>query len=178
MALVLALVMPSAASAQQRDTTSTTVTRSMATAAARPPITPRRAFLYSLAVPGLGQTVLGRHRTAAAMLGVEAISIVMIRESRAGRLQAARAAADTVITSYVDVSGNPLGAPRTAPGHFTGEDSRARGAHVEDWIALLIANHLLAGAEAFVSAHLWDVRAQVGVIAAPGRTTVVASVRR
>ncbi len=40
---------------------------------------------------------------------------------------------------------------------------RARRTHYEDWIALIIFNHLISGAEAFVSAHLWDLPAQVSV---------------
>jgi hypothetical protein len=40
--------------------------------------------------------------------------------------------------------------------------------HVEDWAAVLIFNHLIAGADAFVSAHLWDVPAAVSVSGAPG----------
>ena len=34
---------------------------------------------------------------------------------------------------------------------------------VEDWIALLVANHLFAASEAFVAASLWDVNARVTV---------------
>jgi hypothetical protein len=56
---------------------------------------------------------------------------------------------------------------------------RARSAHVEDWIALLVANHLFAGADAFVAAHLWDVPARLGLRVVPraGGTTVSASFR-
>jgi len=32
---------------------------------------------------------------------------------------------------------------------------------VEDWAALIFFTHLFSAADAFVSAHLWDVRVQV-----------------
>src|SRR5439155_3072148 len=43
----------------------------------RPPISPKRAFLLSLAAPGAGQSILGRHRAGAALIAVEAMSIAM-----------------------------------------------------------------------------------------------------
>jgi hypothetical protein len=38
---------------------------------------------------------------------------------------------------------------------------RARQAQFEDWLAVLLANHVFAGADAFVAAHLWDVPVRV-----------------
>ena len=38
---------------------------------------------------------------------------------------------------------------------------RLRKAQVEDWAALIFFTHLFSAADAFVSAHLWDVRVQV-----------------
>src|SRR5438093_9436705 len=66
------------------------------------PITPRRAFFYSFLVPGYSQTVLGRHKAAAAFILVEAISLSMIRESIADVNEAKRTENDTLIVSYVD----------------------------------------------------------------------------
>ena len=55
---------------------------------------------------------------------------------------------------------------------------RARRTHYEDWIAVLIFNHLIAGADAYVAAQLWDLPARVGVRADPrGRPAVVASLK-
>jgi hypothetical protein len=42
-----------------------------------------------------------------------------------------------------------------------------RRAFVEDWITLLIVNHFIAGADAYVAAYLWDVPTDVTVSAAP-----------
>lgn len=141
--------------------------------ALRPPLSPRRAFLYSLAGPGYAQSVLGRPNAAAIFVLAEAITITMIRESRANLHEAQRLADDSVIVSTIDpVTGAPrvtFGAPR-----YTAALVQARRAQVEDWIAALVANHLFSGIDAFVAAHLWDVPAQLSVRAIPGGTTVSA----
>ena len=49
---------------------------------------------------------------------------------------------------------------------------------MEDWITLLIVNHFIAGADAYVAANLWDVPADVSVAPAPGgRMAVVARIK-
>jgi hypothetical protein len=40
----------------------------------------------------------------------------------------------------------------------TEEQIEAKKQEIQDWVVLLVFNHLLAGAEAFVSAYLWDFR--------------------
>lgn len=137
-----------------------------------PPITPRRAFLYSFLAPGYGQSVLGRHKAASGFLLVEAISLTMIRESAADLREARRFENDTIVVSYGDG-----GVPTTRVGRFTSREVRTRQAHVEDWIALLIANHLFAGADAFVAAHLWDVGPRLALRATPRGTSLTASLR-
>ncbi|MEP6495133.1 MAG: hypothetical protein ABJF01_20775 [bacterium] len=174
--LSAALAGPATARAQ-RDTTA----RAVPTAARasidsfKPPITPRRAFAYSFMAPGTGQSVLGRHKAAVAFLLVEAVSLGMIRESGADVHEARRAAHDSVIVSYVDAAGNP-GVVKSAP-RFDDAYVHTRAAHVEDWIALLVANHLFSGADAFVSAHLWDVGPRLGLRMLPHGTAVVASLK-
>jgi len=131
----------------------------------RPPITPRRAFFYSFLVPGYSQTRLGRHRAAAAFLLVEAISLSMIRESVADVNEAKRTENDTLIISYIDGSGAPV-VQRASP-RFTDQEVRTRRSHAEDWAALLVANHLFAGADAFVAANLWDLPQRIGLRVLP-----------
>jgi predicted branched-subunit amino acid permease len=162
----------SSASLAQRDTSSRVAP---VTAAITPaPITPRRAFFYSFLLPGYSQTLLGRHKAAGAFALVEAISLVMIRESAADVNEARRMTDDSVVVSYVDASGAQA-TTKIAP-RFDGRDIRTRRAHIEDWVAFLVANHLFAGADAFVAAHLWDVPARLGLRVVPGRgTTVVAA---
>jgi hypothetical protein len=127
----------------------------------RSPITPKRAFLSSLFVPGSAQNILGRHRAAVALLGVEAMSIAMIRESGGDVREARQQRGDSVVVSYVDESGNRLTAPTLQRRRFGDVEVRSRRSHVEDWVALLIANHLFAACDAFVAANLWDVAAHV-----------------
>ena len=137
----------------------------------RSPLTPKRAFLYSLAVPGSAQTILGRPRTAALFVTVEALAITMARKSANDLREAKRYARDSLVVSYrtdpvtglvvLDSTGRPI------PTGYLANDLAtrvpARRTHFEDWIATLIFNHLLSGAEAFVSAHLWQVPAEISM---------------
>jgi hypothetical protein len=106
----------------------------------------------------------------------EAIGVLMVRETTTALRQARRLQADSVAVHFVD----PVsGAPDTIyqSGRYPAALVRARRAHLEDWIAALVANHVLAAADAFVAAHLWDVPVQVGVRSADGRTTLAARYR-
>lgn len=141
------------------------------------PIGARRAFLYSFLAPGYSQALLGRNKAAAAFVLVEAISIAMIRESGADLHEARRTQNDTVIVSYVDQNGEPF--VTKAPPRFNDKYVRTRAAHVEDWIALLVANHLFSGADAFVAANLWDIPVRLGLRILPetGGAAVTAAFR-
>ena len=141
----------------------------------RPPLSPRRAFFYSFLAPGYSQSVLGRHKAATSFILVEAITIAMIRESAADLHEARRMQNDSVVVSYVDPSGSP-GLVVVAP-RFGDADVHTRSAHVEDWIALLVANHLFAGADAFVAANLWDVPARLGFRMVPHGAVLSASLK-
>jgi hypothetical protein len=166
--------------AQRTDSTRAVPASARSTDSLKAPLAPRRAFFYSFLIPGYSQTILGRNKTAAAFLLVEAISISMIRESAADVHEARRTVNDSIIVSYVDAQGT-ASVTKAAP-RFTDADVHTRLAHVEDWIALLVANHLFAGADAFVSANLWDVPIRLGVRELPAggkpgamTTAVVAS---
>jgi hypothetical protein len=138
----------------------------------KPPISPRRAFLYSALLPGYGQAILGRNKAAAVMLAVEAMAIAMIRESGADVREARRMSGDTVVTSYVDASGNKLPIPNILARRFDPQYVHARQSHVEDWVAFLFANHLFSGADAFVAANLWELPAQLSVRVTPDGASV------
>lgn len=157
------------AGAQQRDTTAKPAA---ANDTLKPPIGPRRAFLYSFVVPGYSQSVLGRTKAAATFMLIEAVSIAMIRESAADAHEARRVVNDTVVVTY-----GAKGVPTETTGpRFSSAEVKTRDAHVEDWVALLVANHLFAGADAFVAAHLWDVPAHLGLRVLPsGGANVTAS---
>ena len=141
----------------------------------KPPISPRRAFLYSALVPGYGQAILGRHKAAAAMLVIEAMAIAMIRESAADVREARRMSGDTVVVTYVDGAGAALTNPTLVTRRFDPQYVHVRQSHVEDWVAFLLANHLFSGADAFVAANLWELPAELSIRVAPGGATVGAS---
>jgi hypothetical protein len=143
----------------------------------KPPISPRRAFLYSALLPGYGQAILGRNKAAAAMLAIEAMAIAMIRESAADVREARRMSGDTVVvTTYVDPStGALLATPSSVPRRFDPQYVHVRQSHVEDWVAFLLANHLFSGADAFVAANLWELPAELSVRVAPGGASVGAT---
>lgn len=182
----LLCVAPVAARAQRADTTHHTdtthraPTKATAAVTARPdslaaPLTPRRALLYSIFVPGSAQSILGRHKAAAAFVLVEAITISMVRESIADVRQAQRFANDSIVTSYVDPSGNPFAPVPVKPPQFDTSFVKSRRAHTEDWAALLVANHLFSAADAFVAANLWKVQAHLSLRATPDGAVVGAS---
>ena len=144
---------------------------SPATDSLRPPISPSRALLYGFLAPGYAQSVLGRHKAASAFLLVEAISLAMIRESAADLHEARRFENDSLVLSY-----SPNGQPIKVAGRFGNNEVRTRRAHVEDWIALLVANHLFAGADGFVAANLWDVKPKLALRATPNGASITASI--
>ena len=152
----------------------------------KPPVTPRRAFLYSLAVPGAGQAALGRQFWGGAFFLAEGLSLALVYRTAEELRLARQFRADSVPLTYkVDAAGQPvLGADGRAAvdtwsvSRYSAARVRARRTHYEDWVAVLIFNHLIAGADAYVAAQLWDLPARVGVRTAPdGRPAVVASLK-
>jgi hypothetical protein len=166
-----ALVAATSAHGQRADSA-----RAGATQVLRPPLSPRRAFLTSLIVPGSAQSVLGRPNAAALFILTEAVAVLMVRETATELRQARRLQDDSVALYFVNPSsGLPDTAYRSA--RYPSALVRARRAHLEDWIAALVANHIIAGADAFVAAHLWDVPIQVGLRRAPGGAALSARYR-
>jgi len=136
-----------------------------------PPISPRSAFLRSVLVPGLGQAALERGTAGAFFVSLEALSLLMTIKSKRDLRVARRLETDSVF-SHFNTQGTPVFVPSPVAGRV-----RARKQHVEDWVALLIFNHLFAGADAFVAAQLWDVPARVSVQRDGDRTRLTATVR-
>lgn len=139
----------------------------------RPPITPKAAFLHSLALPGWGQSALRRSTAATIFSSVEVGAIYMVMKSRAD-LKRARALSQLDSITIGDPS---LGETVTRVPAVTQELINARRLHLEDWIAALLFNHLLAGADAYVAANLWDLPARVSIRHTPAGTGIVAQVR-
>lgn len=136
-----------------------------------PPISPRSAFLRSLIVPGLGQAALDRGTAGGIFVSLEALSLLMTIKSKRDLRVARRLEGDSVFFG-IDADGDTLFASSPLAGRV-----RARKQHVEDWVALLIFNHLFAAADAFVAAQLWDVPARVSVQRDGDRTRLTATVR-
>lgn len=148
----------------------------------QPPISPGRAFFSSLLVPGLGQSELDRPVAGMIFVAVEALSIVMIQKSQQELAYAKRVGGigepcggDAPPEQLCLDPGDPARGIPPTPNRFSGGRITARRQHVEDWVALLIANHLLAGAEAYVAAHLWDLPARVGARPVAGGVAIAAS---
>ena len=147
------------------------VTDTAASRAIKPPLSPRRAFLYSLLVPGYGQSVLRRPGAGVIFVLTESIAIAMLRESRADLAEARALQQDSLVVIGTDASGRPI----TQRNSYDAELIDVRRGHVEDWVAFLFANHLFAAADAYVAAHLWDLPAQISV--RPGTAGPVVAAR-
>lgn len=127
-----------------------------------PPVSPRRAFLSSLLVPGLGQARLDRPSAGALFVTVELMAATLAAKS-AYELRTAKAfRGDSLpVEIPLDSLGRPLPARQQTEGPFSNDLVRSRRLHLEDWLAVIAFNHLIAGAEAYVAANLWDLPTQV-----------------
>jgi hypothetical protein len=103
---------------------------------------PLPAFFLSAAVPGLGQALLDRKLTGALFMAWEGVTLGMTL----------KAAHELRFLERTEADSSRL------------EQKRQER---QDWLVLLIFNHLFAGLEAFVSSHLQDFPADVKFRAAP-----------
>ncbi len=142
-----------------------------------PPITPRRAFIYSALVPGMGQAALDRKYTGAVFFMIEAMSWALLRRSADDERIAKAFVGDSVPQTYAIDPATGLASRDPATGKpvvstwaqttYTPQLVRARALHVEDWVAVILFNHLFSGADAFVAANLWDLPQHLGMRATP-----------
>jgi hypothetical protein len=149
-------------------------------------MSPRRAFLTSLILPGYAQTVFGRNKAAMLFSVIEVGSIGMARKAALDLAEAKGLAYDSVVATYkIDPATNMavidpktgLPIPETwIASRFTPDRIKARRTHYEDWIAAIIFNHLFSGADAYVAANLWDFRTNIGAVAGHRSATIYASV--
>lgn len=141
-----------------------------------PPITPKRAFILSALLPGVGQSRLDRGTSGALFASVELAAVVMVRRSQLDLREARRYQIDTLPAQYV-LSGSTLVKNGVFTNRYTADLVRTRRLHVEDWLAVIGFNHLFAGADAFVAAQLWDVPVQLTAVPRPSGALFVATVR-
>ena len=155
--------------AQQTDTVSTSVLPPLEKVApSGAPLSPGRAFLQSLLIPGRGQIKLGKRNASRFYIAVEAVGIGMTIKSGSALREAKRVARDSTPLEFTKdpVTGDSVATVWVAS-RFPPERVNARRTHVEDWVALIIFNHLLSAADAYVAANLWDFPAKVSVRARP-----------
>ena len=104
-------------------------------------ISPVNALWRSLLLPGWGQARLNRKLAGGIFIGWEAVTLGMTLKTRSELRYLRRV------------------------GSVRGDDKRQEH---EDWVVLLGFNHLFAGLEAFVSAHLADFPGDLRFQAVPG----------
>ena len=103
-------------------------------------IKPFAAFWRSLLIPGWGQARTGRHITGAAYVTWEGVTMMMTLK------------AQQEVNYLKEIGSGSL---------------KAKRREVQDWLILWIFNHLFAGAEAYVSAHLQEFPRDLKVQALP-----------
>jgi hypothetical protein len=106
-----------------------------------PPVSPLCATWRSLLLPGWGQSILGRRLTGAVFVFWEGLTLGMTLKSVQQLRYQEQVGAETV------------------------EDKRQE---IQDWAVLLAFNHLVAAAEAYVSAQLWDFPGSLRLRSLPG----------
>ncbi len=144
----------------------------------RPPLSPRRAFFMSALVPGLAQSRLEKATSGAFFAGIELAAIAMLRRSANDVREVRRQGTDTLPGNFSVAPGTgALTRVGTLPPRFEESMERSRRLHVEDWAAAIVFNHLIAGADAFVGAQLWDVPTQVTMVPTANGLALVATLR-
>lgn len=103
-------------------------------------IGPGAAFWRSLVIPGWGQAATKRWVTGATFTAWEGVCIMMTVKTK-GEVRHIQAVGAAHVTT--------------------------KKQEVQDWAVLLVFNHLFAGAEAFVSAHLQDFPSDLHIRAVP-----------
>jgi hypothetical protein len=150
-------------------------------------MSPRRAFLSSLILPGSAQIVFGRNKSAMLYTVIEIGAIGMARKAALDLGEAKGLPHDSVVATYKIDPSTGLAAidPKTGlpipetwiTSRYTPDRIKARRTHYEDWIAAIIFNHLFSGADAYVAANLWDFRTNIGAVATHRSAGIYASVR-
>ena len=144
-AILLTLLLPAypltRLRAQAHDTTSARVAPPPGAPAAPKLIKPVSALWRSLLLPGWGQARSGRNVPGAAFVLCEGVAVMMT----------VRAVQEK---HYMEESGSA--------------NVASKRQQIQDWAVLWGFNHLFAGAEAFVSAHLLDFPKELKVRAMPG----------
>ena len=95
----------------------------------RRPTTPMGAMFRSFLLPGWGQATYGRKVTGGVMMAFEGLSIGMLLKIKSDE-------------RYIEETNSTK--------------LRDKRQQEQDWITLIVFDHLMSGLEAYVSAHLYD----------------------
>lgn len=107
----------------------------------RRPTTPMAAMFRSFVLPGWGQATYGRKVTAGVMMAFEGLSVGMLLKIKSDE-------------RYIQ---------ETSSGKLKDKHQQE-----QDWITLIVFDHLMSGLEAYVSAHLYDFPGDLQMQALPG----------
>ncbi len=140
-ALLVPLWLAAPALAAQDSASAVPALARAASDSARPVASPMNAFIRSFLLPGWGQAKLNRKLTAGMFIAWEGVTLGMSLKTR-----------------------HELAFLRRS-GSVRAEDKRREH---EDWLVLVGFNHLFAGLEAYVSAHLSDFPEDLKLEAVPG----------
>ena len=145
-----------------------------------PTISPGKAFLRAILVPGWGHASIGSHTRGGFYFLAETSSAWMVVRTRV-RLNAAKSVRDLRLAEVrdrlaaegiTDLS-EILLAQEQDDGVIAAESLvEARSQQFEDWLVLGIFFVFLSGADAFVSTHLKDFPQPVGVAFRPGENAL------
>jgi hypothetical protein len=135
-ALFLAALAPATLTAQQEEEAAPAPRDTLFS---EPPISPGGAFLRSLVIPGWAQAELGAESRGAFYFFVQAFSIFMV-----ARTQIRLASAERSL-------------PEDHPLVISRRQQR------EDWVALAVFTAFFAGADGWVSVHLWGFDERTGL---------------
>lgn len=141
-----------------------------------PPIAPRRAMLYSMLLPGFSQSRLNRPTSSIIFAVAEILSIGMARKSALDLREARAARKDSIPSGFTADTVTGVLTPTSYTQNRLVARIGARRTHYEDWLAAIIFNHIIAGADAYVAANLWDFKANVAVTPVRNGATIAASV--
>ncbi len=139
-------------------------------------ISPRGAFLRSIAVPGWGHAEVGSYLRGGFYFAAQSATAFMLwkTDTRLARARDRRALMESVVRARLQNQGitDPLELQAALEEEPAVADLaglvEARSDQREDWIALGIFLLLLGGADAYVSAHLADFPSALEIEGTPG----------
>jgi len=147
--LVSVAVCPGVTAAQDTAAAVVPAPQTVDSAAMRRPVSPMGAFWRSFLLPGWGQAKLNRKLTGGIFIAFEGLTLGMALKTN-HQLGYLKRTGDAAVD--------------------------AKKQELEDWLTLLVFNHLMSGLEAYVSAHLWDFPGDLSFQAVPGGGGITVSV--